>query len=263
MATFVLVPGAWQGGWCWQSVVPRLRAAGHEVYSPTLTGLGERCHLARPDLNLDTHIQDVVNVLTYEDLHEVVLVGHSYAGIVVTGVADRATDRVGTVVYLDSGPVADGLAFLDIMPPEARQHHERLVREQGDGWRLPMLSWDDLENVNHASLAGLDERHRRLMCSRAADQPFGTYTQPLRLTNPARASLPKALISCSFPLEQVRALIASGHPWFREMAGPEWRLLELPTGHWPMFSEPEGLADHLLTLATTSTGQPGPTGSSR
>ena len=96
MTTFVLVPGAWQGGWCWQRVTPRLRAAGHEVYTPTLTGLGERAHLARPDVDLDTHIQDVVNVLTYEDLHEVILVGHSYAGIVVTGVAIRGRPtRVG------------------------------------------------------------------------------------------------------------------------------------------------------------------------
>jgi pimeloyl-ACP methyl ester carboxylesterase len=93
MTAFVLVPVAWLGGWAWRDVTPRLRAAGHEVYTPTLTGLGERRHLARPDVDLDTHIQDVVNVLEYEDLRDVVLVGHSYAGIVVTGVADRAPDR--------------------------------------------------------------------------------------------------------------------------------------------------------------------------
>ncbi len=137
------------------------------------------------------------------------------------------------------------------------------MRDQGDGWRLPMLSWDDLTNVNHASLVGLDEPERRLMRSRAADQPFGTYTQPLRLANAARPALPKALISCSYPLEQVRALIASGHPWFREMAGPEWRLLELPTGHWPMFSEPAGLAERLLALAPTSAGRPGASAAAR
>jgi pimeloyl-ACP methyl ester carboxylesterase len=247
MTAFVLVPGAWLGGWAWRDVTPRLRAAGHEVYTPTLTGLGERRHLARPEVDLDTHIQDVVNVLEYEDLRDVVLVGHSYAGIVVTGVADRAPDRVATLVYLDSGPVPNGLAFLDINPPEARQQVERQVAEHGDGWRLPLPSWEGLAATG-ASLEGVDDAWLRLFRARAVDQPFGTYTQPLRHVSPAREALPKRLISCSFPLDQVREMIAGGHPWFRELAGPEWQLLELPTGHWPMFSKPNELADLLCRL---------------
>ncbi len=120
----------------------------------------------------------------------------------------------------------------------------------GDGWRLPMPSWDELENVCGASLEGLGEQRRELMRSRAVAQRLGTYTQPLRLgANAARGVLPKLLITNSFPLAQVKELIASEHPWFRELAGPEWRLVELPTGHWPMFSRPVDLAELLLDIA--------------
>jgi hypothetical protein len=105
-----------------------------------------------------------------------------------------------------------------------------------------MPSWDELENVYGASLEGLDAQRRELMRSRAVAQPFGTYTQPLRLANTARKALPKLLITNSFPLAQVKELITSEHPWFRELAGPEWRFLDLPTGHWPMFSRPDDLA---------------------
>ncbi len=248
MATYVLVAGAWLGGWCWQPAARRLRDHGHDVYPVTLTGLGERKHLARPETDLDTHIADVVNLVEFEDLRDVVLLGHSYAGIVVTGVADRIPVRVWQLVYLDSGPVPDGLAYLDTQPPEVRQRIKRQVADLGDGWRLPIPSWDELESVYGASLEGLGDDERGLMRSRAVAQPFGTYTQPLRLQNPAQDALPKLLISNSFPLAQVRELIASGHPWFRELAGPEWRFLELPTGHWPMFSRPDDLAALLLGL---------------
>jgi pimeloyl-ACP methyl ester carboxylesterase len=174
-----------------------------------------------------------------------VLLGHSYAGIVVTGAANRVPERIGQLVYLDSGPVPEGLAFLDMQPPEVREHAEREVATHGDGWRLPVPSWDELENVYGASLEGLDEQRRTLMRTRAVAQPFGTYTQPLRLANAAREALPKMLITNSFPLAQVKELIASELPWFRELAGPEWRLLDLPTGHWPMFSRPDDLAELL------------------
>jgi pimeloyl-ACP methyl ester carboxylesterase len=231
MAAYVLVGGAWLGGWCWQRVARRLRDNDHDAYPLTLTGLGEREHLASPQVDLDTHITDVVNLIDFEDLREVVLLGHSYAGIVVTGAADRIPDRIALLAYLDGGPVPSGLAYLDTQPTEVREYTERQVAEYGDGWRLPVPSWDELENINGASLAGLGEDQRKLMRSRAVAQPFGTYTQPLRLQNPAREELPKLLITNSFPLAQVHELIASGHSWFRELAGPEWRLLELPTGH--------------------------------
>jgi pimeloyl-ACP methyl ester carboxylesterase len=187
MATYVLVGGAWLGGWCWKPIARHLRDQGHDAYPLTLTGLGERVHLASPQVDLETHITDVVNLIEFEDLRDdVVLLGHSYSGIVVTGAADRIPERIDQLVYLDSGPVPDGLAFLDMQPPEVRQHAEREVAANGDGWRLPMPSWNELENVYSASLEGLDEWRRALMRSRAVEQPFGTYSQPLRLANSAR-----------------------------------------------------------------------------
>jgi pimeloyl-ACP methyl ester carboxylesterase len=251
MATFVLVPGAWLGGWAWQPVARQLRDHGHDVYPVTVTGLGDRVHLASPQVDLDTYVTDVVNLIEVEDLHDVVLLGHSYAGIVVTGVADRLPERIAQLVYLDSGPTADGLAFLDMQSPEARQHLEREVAERGDGWRLPVPSFEELESVLGASLAGLGDQQRALMASRAVAQPFATWTMPLRLGNRARDTMPKCMISNSFPLDQVRQLIAGGHPWFKELAGPEWTLQELPTGHWPMFSVPGELAELLDRLPAT------------
>jgi pimeloyl-ACP methyl ester carboxylesterase len=147
MTSYVLVGGAWLGGWCWRPVTRRLREDGHDVYPVTLTGLGERAHLARPEVDLDTHISDVVNVIEFEDLSEVVLLGHSYAGFVVTGVVDRVGDRISRLVYLDSGPAPDGASFMDMQSREARQHIERRAAELGDGWRLPLPSWEELENV--------------------------------------------------------------------------------------------------------------------
>jgi pimeloyl-ACP methyl ester carboxylesterase len=113
MATYVLVPGAWLGGWAWQPIARQLRDRGHDVYPVTLTGLGDRVHLASPQVGLDTYLADVVNLIEAEDLHDLVLLGHSYAGIVVTGVADRLPERIAQVVYLDSGPAPDGASFLD------------------------------------------------------------------------------------------------------------------------------------------------------
>lgn len=100
MSVYVLVGGGWLGGWCWQRVACRLREEGHDAHPATLTGLGERVHLASPEVDLDTHITDVINLIEFEDLHNVVLLGHSYAGLVVTGVADRVPDRISKLVYL-------------------------------------------------------------------------------------------------------------------------------------------------------------------
>src|SRR4029077_3608842 len=111
-----LVHGGAHGGWCWQRVAPVLRAAGHAVYAPTLTGLGERSHLLGPHVDLAMHIADIVNVLVYEDLRHVILAGHSYGGMVITGVADRALDRVGHLVFLDALQPRDGEAMADLVP---------------------------------------------------------------------------------------------------------------------------------------------------
>lgn len=242
MTTYVLAGGAWLGGWAWQPVARQLRSQGHEVHPVTFTGLGDRSHLATPEVDLDTYVTDVVNLIEFEDLHDVVLVGHSYAGIVVTGTADRIPERISLLAYLDSGPSPDGVSFLDLQPLAARELLERLVEQEGEGWRLPMPSWEDLEGVMGASLEGLGPEERARMRARSVAQPRRTWSEPLSLGNPARERLPKLLITCSIPLAQVREMIAAGHPWFAELAGPGWSFLELPTGHWPMLSVPEQLA---------------------
>jgi len=245
VATFVLVPGAWLGGWVWEPTARRLSQQGHDVHPVTLTGLGERAEQGGPEVDLDTHITDVVDLIRDQDLRDVVLLGHSYAGIVVTGAADRIPERLAKVVYLESGPMPNGVAYLDMEDPKAKERDQRQVAESGDGWRLAMPSWEELEQVNGASLEGLGDAERGWLREHATDHPFGTYTQPLRLRDAAAEPLPKVLISSSFPLEQVRELIAGGHPWFAPLASPEWELLELRTGHWPMASRPDDLADLL------------------
>jgi pimeloyl-ACP methyl ester carboxylesterase len=196
----------------------------------------------------------VVKVIEVEDLQNVVLVGHSYAGGVVTGVAGRIPERLALVAYLDAGPSPDGMAFLDLQPPPARELIERLVAEAGDGWRIPMPSWEELEQIMGASLEGLGPEERARMRAHAAAQPFRTATQALSVGGPAAEKLPKLLISCSIPLAQVRQMIAGGHPWFTALGGPEWSFQELPTGHWPMFSAPEELAALLGRLEVAGRG---------
>jgi pimeloyl-ACP methyl ester carboxylesterase len=145
MAPIVLVHPAWMGGWRWRKVVPALAAAGHDVRTPTLTGLGERTQLAHPAVDLQTHIEDVVQVLTFEDLHDVLLLGTSSSGIVIIGVADRAPDRIAQLVYLDAFVPGDGQSVLDLLPPDRRQAMEALVEQEGDGWLLPRFAappWD-------------------------------------------------------------------------------------------------------------------------
>src|SRR5215218_3749420 len=137
MATFVIVHGAWSGGHAWRWLRPLLRAAGHQVFTPALTGLGERSHLANAQIDLDTHVLDVVGVLEYEDLLQVVLVGHSYGGMVITGVADRVPERLAQLVYLDAEVPMDGQSEFDLLPPEERAVYEDAARERGDGWRIP------------------------------------------------------------------------------------------------------------------------------
>jgi pimeloyl-ACP methyl ester carboxylesterase len=247
VATFVLVPGFWLGGWAWRDVAAPLRAAGHIVYPVTLTGLGERVHLAGPQVTLSTHITDVLNLLHYEDLRDVLLVGHSYAANVIAGVADAAPERLARLVYVDTWPLPDGMSMADMQPPEARQAQAQQVAMQGEGWRLPLPPWDELDQGNE--LRGLGEAERQLMRGRAVDQPYGTTTQPVRLKNPARDALPKTAIWCSLTAEEVQGMMTAYPAACSELARPGWQVLELPTGHWPMFSRPRDLAEMLSRLA--------------
>ena len=137
MATFVLVHPAWMGGWCWNKVAVPLRELGHVVHAPTLTGLAERAHLASPDVGLRTHAEDVASVVVFDDLRDVILVGTSSGGTVITDVASRVSDRIGSLVYLDAFLPSDGESTVDLMPPERREELEKLVETDGDGWLLP------------------------------------------------------------------------------------------------------------------------------
>ena len=133
MTTYVLIGGGWLGGWCWQRIARRLRDDDHDVYPATLTGLGERVHLASPQVDLETHITDVVNLIEFEDLHDVMLLGHSYGGLVVTGVADRIPERISELVYLDTTPLSDGGMLIEKFPrpnseSEPRSRCRRWVR---------------------------------------------------------------------------------------------------------------------------------------
>jgi pimeloyl-ACP methyl ester carboxylesterase len=238
--TYVLVPGFWTGGWVWRPVTDALRARGHEVYPMTLTGLGERAHLASPDTDLETHVDDVTNLLRYEDLHDVVLVGHSYGGLVTTAVADRMPDRVQRLAYVDTGPLPDGSANADFAPPEERARQERLVAA-GDGWRLPPPPWADLAST----VDGVDAETVARLTQRSVAQPWRTATTPVRLTG-AWEALPRLGVLASFTIAQTEAM-ASTAPLFRHMAGERWTFVELPTWHWPMLSRPAELADILAS----------------
>ena len=257
MTTFVLVPGAWIGGWAWRDTARSLRDAGHDAYPVTLTGLGERVHLGSADVDLDTHIADVRNLMEYEDLVDVALVGHSYAGIVIHGVADRIPERIGSLIYLDTGPLPDGLAHLDFSPPEEQAKTAEVVQKHGDGWRLPFPGVDGLGAPS--ATKDFDDRVRHLLSQRAVAQPYGSYRQPLRLERDFDGEYERvAILAGGFglPVEQLREMIARGDGPFAAMTGPDWRFLELDTGHWPMLTAPDLLA-RTLELAAAGSSRAG------
>ena len=138
MANIVLAHGAWSAAWAWKKMRPLFAAAGHTFYSPSYTGLGERAHLARPDIDLSTHVQDVLNVLEFEDLKDVVLLGHSYGGMVATGVADKARTRIQRVVYIDAFAPKDGQSLFDLVGPKAEGNMRAGAAKDGEGWKLPL-----------------------------------------------------------------------------------------------------------------------------
>jgi pimeloyl-ACP methyl ester carboxylesterase len=248
----VLVPGACLGGWAWRDVASRLRSLGHEVFPVTLTGLGERAHLATEDIDIDTHIDDVLGVLDSEDLHDAVLVGHSYAGVVVTGAADRRPERLSAVVYLDCSPLPDGMSIADVQSREQRELQLAAVERDGDGWRWPVPDRGTLERGLFGSTAGLEDRHFAAMEQRGTPQPYATFTSPLRLAHPRPPGVRRAVIFCTeggFTVAAVRALLEQGDPRAALFADRDWELRELATGHWAMFSAPEQVAGTLHQLA--------------
>ena len=240
MSTYVLVHGGAHGGWCYQRVARILRSAGHEVYTPTLTGLGERSHLLSVDVDLDTHITDVVAVLHYEDLSDVILVGHSYGGMVITGIADRAPDRIGRLVYLDAANPVNGQSLVDVSGPiiEAVRPYGRVV----DGVELVLLPSPDA-----ALLYGVtDPDDLAWMADRLSGHPWKCFEQPLELINEEKLwAIPAYHIVCT-------STLATREPKLMAEARSAGRLWDIDTGHDLMITEPALVADALLAIA----GQP-------
>jgi pimeloyl-ACP methyl ester carboxylesterase len=227
MATFLIAHGAWSAGWAWKKMRPLLAARGHALHIPTYTGLGERAHLASREVGLSTHIADVLGTLEYEDLRDVVLVGHSYGGMVATGVADRARARVRRLVYLDAFVPRDGQSLLDLLPADVAERMRESAKTAGDGWRVPPNPVPP--DTSEADLAWL--MPRRVM------HPLRAFEEPLRLTGPEGA-VPRTYIYCT--------RIAPGDVFgpFAERARREagWEYLELEASHSPNVTAPEALA---------------------
>ena len=225
MATYVLVHGAWGGSYGFRHVAPLLRAKGHAVYTPSLTGIGERSHLAGPDIDLSTHIKDVENVLYYEDLSDIVLLGFSYGGMVVTGVVDRAAERISHLVYLDAFLPDDGQSIADLTGG----------KREGDDWRIPPIP---------RPLP--DPKLQAWMDERRVPQPRKTMEEKVRLSRP--------LAEHPFSLTYIKATTDPPPGPFWQAAervrnDPRWRYREVATGHLVPTTMPAELTQLLLELA--------------
>jgi len=241
MTTMILVPGMWLGAWAWDDVARDLAAAGHDPRPITLTGVAERAAEATAKTDLDTHVADVIDMIRANDLTDVVLVGHSYGGMVVSVAAGQIADRVKRVVYVDSGALPEGMSQFDSTPPEQQEQTRAQV---GDGFLVPPPPFQPAEG--DPMIAGLDDATLTRIRELVTPHPFGSVIQPVHYAE-AFHTVPSALISCTFPAGQVREMIASGHPFFALMQDTE--IFELPTGHWPMFSRPADLAKILAEAA--------------
>jgi len=228
MATFVLVHGGWQGGWSWRLLTPLLRAAGHEVYAPTLTGLGERSHLAGMAINLDTHIADVVNTILWEDLSEVILVGHSYGGMVVTGVADRVAERIARLVYLDALVPEDGATLFTMRPEYLAAFMEAAGAGQG---RL----------VGPRAASAFDSRPEfwDWIDAKRTPHPLACFAQQIALSGKHRSVASRLFIYAA------GGICVEMYKPFRNNAAD--RVIEVAdTGHGVMIDQPEVVARILL-----------------
>jgi pimeloyl-ACP methyl ester carboxylesterase len=238
--TFVLVHGAWHGGWCWRRVADVLLARGHRVFAPTLTGVGDRAHLFSKDISLQTHVEDILAVVETEELSDFVLVGHSYGGFVISGVADALRERVSRYVYLDAGVPPDMspgafFSWSDKDTPEAREARLKSVREQGNGVALPAPPPSELAVTKPSDVAWL-QRHLRPM-------PVRTYIGRLTFKSSGSKGLKRTYIAASKPP------FASLVPTYKRIrADNTWSFMTIQAGHDSMVTAPDELAS-LLMLA--------------
>jgi pimeloyl-ACP methyl ester carboxylesterase len=233
MATFVLVHGSCHGGWCWKKVIPLLTSHRHRVNTPTLTGLGERSHLVREDIDLSTHILDIIQVFEYEDLDDVILVGHSYGGMVIGGAAEKIPNRIKGLVYLDGYIPKDGKTAFDLVPGLEDVYKTRSLSEQGKEWLVQPYDPTVWGVTNTEDIAWMN-RHLSPM-------PWHTHDQPIRINNPEARKIPKSYISCTeykdFHFMAQRAKLQL-----------DWDYHELKTGHDAMIIAPNEFVQVLETL---------------
>lgn len=233
MATFVLVHGAWHGSWCWKRVRKALQARGHEVFTPTLTGVAERSHLLSPQVNLNTHIEDVVNLIQWEELSNVVLCGHSYGGCVISGVADRVPDRIHALVYLDAFVLEDGQSLHDTLSPSQKNLQLEAALRDGQGWKVPPIP-AQVFNVNANDLDWVNRQ-----CTM---HPLATFQQRIKLSRRVDT------------VKHVTFILATGFddspfPAFYERAKAKgWKTLPMACGHDVMLDRPEELTRALLDV---------------
>ena len=233
MATFVVAHGAWGAGWIWKKMHPLMTARGHRLVTPTLTGLGERGHLARPDIDLETHIADILGVLEFEDLADIVLIGHSYGGMVATGVADRSRRRIARLVYLDAFVPNEGESAFDCLPAAARTQRQAAANDS-EGWRIPPGPMPPDTPVEDRAWA----EPRRL------PQPLKTFEQKLNLRN-GPLTLPRHYIYCTRipPDDRFR-------PFYERAKREGWGTHEIDASHNPHVTNPVALADLLARIAS-------------
>jgi pimeloyl-ACP methyl ester carboxylesterase len=232
MPTFLFVPGAWLGGWCWRDVAPHLQARGHTAIFATLTGLGERAHLLSRQIGLQTHVADIVGLLQYRDLNGVTLVGHSYGGMVITAAAEQAPERIGGLVYLDASVPRDGESNNDVIGPEMAAQLRSSAMSGGEGWRVPPARY-----VGER----LSDAIRPWVEARLTPHPLLCFDEPVQLRSSDAAALPRAFIRSSLQSDLYKRLIDRARA-----AG--WYCCDLKGGHYPMLTEPEAVAVALSEL---------------
>lgn len=228
----VLVHGAWHGGWCWERVEPVLRAAGHAVYSPTLSGLAERASLLTRETSLETHIADIVAVLVENDLHQVMLVGHSYGGMVISGVAAALPERMGRLVFLDAFVPQAGDSAMTLLPPPRAAHYAESAAGAGEGWRIPAPPASGLGVTAPEDVTWLE--------GHLTDQPLLAFTQTLPSDPPPPDVVARHYLRCN-PGSPSFAAVAE-----HLQADPAWTYRELLTGHDAMITLPRELAGLIL-----------------
>ena len=232
--TFVLMHGAWHGGWCWSRVADPLRAAGHRVYTPTQTGLGERSHLLSRDITLDTFVADLINVLEWEDLNDAVLVGHSFGGIAISGAADRVPHRIRHLVYLDAIVPRDGMSFFGALPPDVMAARRKVAQDTSGGLSMPVPDVAAFGVTDPADVAWLT--------AKCTPHPISTFESSMTLKNPVGNGLPATYVAVTPEF----APTASSRALAKEQAG--WRYVEIAAGHDAMVTSPGAFVDLLLDL---------------